>query len=609
MSDATPLYRPATPTGHDPSRAAQRAADPRGWRYDDDALDAVHRVIAERRDIRRFRPDPVPGDVLERVLAAAHRAPSVGLMQPWRMIVIGGTDARIAIRDVAARERLRQADRFDERARQFLDQKIEGILEAPLGICVCCHHGRPGEEILGRGTIPETDVYSTACAIQNLWLAARAEGLGVGWVSFYRLADLRAILAIPNHVDPIAYLCVGWPDERPVRPGLETSGWAARLPLERVVMAERWEEEPDTSQPPGAAGAAREGIGSGVDGAPGTTRAPDRSAAIAARDRSDRLVKPGGSLGALETLVERWAAACGAPPPARIRAGVLICAADHGHTAHGTSLFQSTVSAQVAAAAARGETAAGVLARDGGHELLVADVGLRGPTPAAVLDCKVAPGSADMTAGAGLAGGQVPAALAAGRALAARLAAGGVDCLVLGEIGIGNTATAAALASLLTGAPAAATVGRGTGLDAAGIERKRALVDATVARHSGARTPHEMLAATGGLELAALAGAVVEAWEQRLPVLLDGFATAVAALAGARLQPAAGAGLFAGHLSAEPGHELVLTELGLEPLLDLRMRLGEASGALIALALVERAGLLHARMATFAEAGVDDVGR
>jgi nicotinate-nucleotide--dimethylbenzimidazole phosphoribosyltransferase len=652
VRDATRLYRPATPPGHDPSRAAQRAADPRGWRYDDDALDTVHRVIAERRDIRRFRPDAVPDDVLERVLAAAHRAPSVGLMQPWRLIVIRGTEPRIAIRDVAARERLLQAGNFDERARQFLDQKIEGIVEAPLGVCVCCHHGTPGEEILGRGTIPDTDIYSTACAIQNLWLAARAEGLGVGWVSFYRLADLRAILGIPARVDPIAYLCIGWPDERPVRPGLETTGWAARLPLERVVMAERWVDEPerDAASGDGAAanGASRTPRASGgsptpdlvaatgtpggsptpdlvaatgtpgashapdhaatirTSHAPGTSRAPDRAAAISARDRSDRLVKPGGSLGALEPLIERWAGASGAPPPARIRAGVLVCAADHGHTAHGTSLFGSHVSAQVAAAAARGETAAGVLARDGGHRLLVADLGLRGATPEGVLDRKVAAGSADMSAGAALTQAEILAALAAGRELTALLADDGVDCLVLGEIGMGNTATAAALASLLTGAPARVTVGRGTGLDAAGLERKRAVVQATVALHAQAATPEAMLAATGGLELAALAGAVLEAWEQRLPVMLDGFATAAAALAGARLQLAAGAGLFASHLSAEPGHALVLTELGLEPLLDLRMRLGEASGALVALPLVERAGLLHAQMATFAEAGVDE---
>ncbi len=612
VSDATRLVRPATPPGHDPSRAAQRAADPRGWRYGDDDLEAVHRVIAERRDIRRFRPDPVPADVLDRVLTAAHRAPSVGLMQPWRLIVIRGMAPRIAIRDVAARERLRQANRFDERARAFLDQKIEGIVEAPLGVCICCDHGPPGEEILGRGTIPETDVYSTACAIQNLWLAARAEGLGVGWVSFYRLADLRAILGIPARVDPIAYLCIGWPDERPLRPGLESSGWAARVALDRVVMAERWVED---GQPADAGAAPTTTTDGDPRPAPSHTadddrpaaRAPDRRAAIRARDRSDRLVKPGGSLGALEPLIKRWAAASGAPPPARLHAGVLICAADHGHTQHGTSLFGSEVSAQVAAAAARGETAAGVLARDGGHTLLVADLGLRGPTPPGLDDRKVAAGSADMTSGRGLTAAELGAALDAGRALAAQLHDGGADCLVLGEIGIGNTATTAALASLLTGAPASVTVGRGSGLDAPGLERKRALVDATAARHADtAGDARAMLAATGGLELAALAGAVLEAWQRRLPVLLDGYATAAAALAATRIEPAAGAGLFASHLSAEPGHALVLTELGLEPLLDLRLRLGEASGALMALPIVEHAGLLHERMATFAEAGVDE---
>jgi len=585
MNDATRLYRPATPPGHDPSRAAQRAADPRGWRFADDELDAIYRVIAERRDIRRFRPDPIPDDVLERVLAAAHRAPSVGLMQPWRLIVIRADEPRLAIRQLAQRERLRQADRFDERARQFLDHKIEGIVEAPLGVCVCCDHGEPDEEILGRGTIPDTDVYSTACAIQNLWLAARAEGLGVGWVSFYRLADLRALLGIPERVDPLAYLCVGWPDERPLRPGLETSGWAARVPVASVVMQERW----------------RDGA---IDGARVAARAPDRAAAIAARDRADTLVKPGGSLGALEPLVDRWASVTGSPPPERIHAGVLVCCADHGHTEHGTSLFASQVSAQVAAAAARGETAVGVLASDGGHRLLVADVGLRGATPAGVLDRKIAHGSTDMSAGEALTAQELDRALATGRELVAELPP--VDCLVLGEIGIGNTATAAALASLLTGAPASVTVGRGTGMDAAGLERKRALVARTLRRHAHATAPAEILRAAGGLELAALAGAVIEAWACGLPVILDGYATAVAALAATRIQPAAAAGLFASHLSAERGHELVLTELGLEPLLDLRMRLGEASGALVALPLIERVGLLHARMATFAEAGVDE---
>jgi nicotinate-nucleotide--dimethylbenzimidazole phosphoribosyltransferase len=597
--------RPPTPRGYDASRAAERAADPRGWRYGDEARAAVHRVIADRRDIRRFRPDEVPADVLRRVLEAAHRAPSVGLMQPWRLIVVSDPHTRVEIRRLAQSERLRQADRFDARARAFLDQKIEGVVEAPLGICVCCDHGDPGTEVLGRGTIPETDVYSTACAIENLWLAARAEGLGVGWVSFYRPADLRALLQIPARVDPIAYLCLGWPDERPRRPGLEATGWSSRMALQEVVMWGGWREA--DAGPRSAAELDRTTAATAADlaAAPAAPAVPDRAAATAARDRLDALVKPAGSLGALEALIERWAAITGAPPPSTIHAGVLVCAADHGHVVHGTSLFDGEVSAQVTAAAARGETAVGVLARRGGHELLVADVGLRGATPPAVHDAKVAAGSADMLAGPALTAAQLDRVLAAGAALCAELCARGVDCLALGEIGIGNTATTAALACALTGAAPELTVGRGSGLDAAGVERKRAVVAAAIERHGAPLPAREALLAVGGLELAALAGAIVEAVARRLPVIVDGYAVGTAALAAVGLHAGAGEVLIAAHRSSEPGHALVLAELGLEPLLDLRLRLGEASGALLALPILEAAGALHRQMATFVEAGVD----
>ena len=588
------LVRPPTPAGFDASRAAERAAHPQGWRYGDAARAAVHRVIADRRDIRRFRPDEVPADVLRRVLEAAHRAPSVGLMQPWRLIVVSDLQTRVEIRRLAQRERLRQADRFDARARQFLDQKIEGVVEAPLGICVCCDHGDPETEVLGRGTIPETDVYSTACAIENLWLAARAEGLGVGWVSYYRPEDVRVLLGIPARADPIAYLCLGWPDERPRRPGLEAAGWSSRMALEEVVMQERWQD---------VASGPRPAPGTGPDRADAQA-GPDRAAATAARDRLDALVKPAGSLGALEALIERWAAITGAPPPGTIRAGVLVCAADHGHVIHGTSLFDGNVSSQVTAAAARGATAVGVLARRGGHELLVADIGLCGSTPPGVFDAKVAAGSADMLAAAALTPAHLDRALAAGAGLCAELAGRGVDCLALGEIGIGNTATTAALVCALTGAAPDLTVGRGTGLDAAGVERKRAVVAAAIKRHGTPLPAREALLCVGGHELAALAGAIIEALARRLPVIVDGYAVGAAALAAVGLQPAAGEILIAAHRSSEPGHALVLAELGLEPLLDLRLRLGEASGALLALPIIEAAGALHREMATFVEAGV-----
>jgi nicotinate-nucleotide--dimethylbenzimidazole phosphoribosyltransferase len=582
------LRRPPTPPGFDPSRAAERAADPRGWRFSEDDREAVYRVIAERRDIRRFRPDEVPDSVLRRVLEAAHRAPSVGLMQPWRIIVVRELGRRVGIRSLALRERLRQVDRFDGRARQFLDQKVEGIVEAPLGLCVCCDPGDPGVEVLGRGTIPQTDVYSTACAIENLWLAARAEGLGVGWVSFYRPDDMRALLGIPARVEPIAYLCLGWPDERPVRPGLESAGWASRAPLGDVLMQERWT---DPADPAPEQDAPRPRL--------------DREAAICARDRLDQLVKPAGSLGALEGLIERWASIAGKPPPASPRAGVLVCAGDHGHVIRGASLYGAEVSEQVAAAAARGETAVGVLAKHGGHELIVADIGLAAATPDGVRPMKVRPGTADMVEEPALTEAELDQALAAGAALVEELAGRGVDCLVLGEIGMGNTASTAALVCALTGCSPSVSVGRGTGLDAAGLERKRALVAQTIARHGSSLAPRAALAAVGGLELAALAGAALAAARLGLPVVLDGYATGAAALAAARIEPAVGEALIASHRSAEPGHEIVLSELGLEPLMDLRMRLGEASGGLLALPIVAAAGALHSGMATFEEVGIE----
>jgi nicotinate-nucleotide--dimethylbenzimidazole phosphoribosyltransferase len=583
------VRRPALGPELDPSRAADRAADPRGWQMDDAARTALAAVIADRRDVRRFRPDPVDDALLERVLGAAHRAPSVGLSQPWRFVVVRGTETRARVRALAERERARQAPRFGPRARAFLDQKVEGVLEAPVGVCVCCVPPPAGTEVLGRATIPATDLYSTACAIQNLWLTARAEGLGVGWVSFYRPDELRAVLDIPEAVEPVAWLCVGWPDERPVRPGLERAGWAQRRPLAEVVHHERWPAgEADDERAP----------------------APDAGARIAARDRADLLVKPAGSLGVLEDVVERWSAATGAPPPAPLRAAHLVCAADHGHAGRGTSLFDGVVSGQVAAAAARGETAIGVLARARDETLVVADLGMRGPTPPGCVDRRCAQGTADFVAGPAMTATQRDAALAAGAELArALLHESGAHCLVLGEIGIGNTATAAALLCALTGAQPEEVVGRGTGLDAQGVVRKTTTVAAALARvGAGAATaddPAEALRQLGGLELAALAGAIHAAHDARTPVILDGFAVGVAALVAVRLRPTCREWLVAGHRSAEPAHALVLAELGLEPLLDLRLRLGEASGAALALPLVEQAGRLHREMATFAEAGVD----
>jgi len=201
----------------------------------------VYRVVERRRDIRAFKADPIPDDVLRRILTAAHHAPSVGFMQPWDFIVIRDRETRARIKESFLRENQKAARNYSgTRATLYASLKLEGIDEAPINLCITCDRARGGPHVLGRNTILDTDLYSTCCAIQNLWLAARVEGIGVGWVSILAENDLRAVLGIPLHVLPVAYLCVGYAKEFLDEPELQQRGWADRLPLENVIHQERW---------------------------------------------------------------------------------------------------------------------------------------------------------------------------------------------------------------------------------------------------------------------------------------------------------------------------------------------------------------------------------
>ena len=212
----------------------------RGAEFSPEQRSGLYRAIYERRDIRVFRDDPVPPETLARILRAAHHGPSVGFMQPWDFILVSDVETRMRVKDLFERERQAASQFFDHSRRsQYLSLKLEGIMEAPVNLCVTCDPTR-GEEVLGRNSVPETDVYSTCCAVQNLWLAARAEGLGVGWVSILKLPQLRRILGIPPHVVPVAYLCLGYPVEFPARPVLQNVGWRDRLPLNDLVHYEGW---------------------------------------------------------------------------------------------------------------------------------------------------------------------------------------------------------------------------------------------------------------------------------------------------------------------------------------------------------------------------------
>lgn len=214
--------------------------------YSDQEREAVYRAIATRRDVRSgFLDEPLPADLLRRLLAAAHSAPSVGLMQPSRFIVVRDLAVRTTIHGIfrdANAEAL--ATYTGEQRERYATLKLEGILEAPQNLCVVCDPTSSRGHKLGRHTMPETAVYSTVCAIQNLWLAARTEGVGVGWVSILDPFRLRSVLNIPEHIIPVAYLCLGYVSNFASKPELERHGWENRVPLEQVVFYDGFPEEP-----------------------------------------------------------------------------------------------------------------------------------------------------------------------------------------------------------------------------------------------------------------------------------------------------------------------------------------------------------------------------
>lgn len=214
--------------------------------FDHDVRAAVYSTILSRRDVRgQFVPDSVPDAVLSRILIAAHYAPSVGFMQPWSFIVVKSPDTKARIKALFEKAHAEAAEMFEgDKRTTYRNLKLEGILESPVNLCVTCDRDRAGPVVVGRTHIPAMDVYSSVCAVQNLWLAARAEGLGVGWVSILEEDSLKEELGIPDHVVPVAYLCLGYVSHFLAKPELESAGWRSRMPLDDLVVFDNWAGKP-----------------------------------------------------------------------------------------------------------------------------------------------------------------------------------------------------------------------------------------------------------------------------------------------------------------------------------------------------------------------------
>ncbi len=340
-----------------------------------------------------------------------------------------------------------------------------------------------------------------------------------------------------------------------------------------------------------------------------TATSLDQQAGAEAAARQAQLTKPPGSLGRLEQMAERLAAMQGMSRPALDRVQISVFAADHGVAAEGVSAFPQEVTVAMIANFANGGAAISVLACELGATLEVVDVGAVAPSPEhpQIINCRVSAGTANFCTTAAMEEEQLAEALAVGREAVERAKEHNAQLFIGGEMGIANTTAASAIAAAILGKHPSELAGPGTGLDAAGVSHKSQVIEKALALHGEALDhPLEVLRRIGGFEIAALCGAYISAAQQGLPVLVDGFISSVAALVALRLNPSIAPWLILSHASAEPGHAAVVAAIGEQPLLDLTMRLGEGSGAAVAVPLLRLACALHNNMATFSEAGVAD---
>jgi nicotinate-nucleotide--dimethylbenzimidazole phosphoribosyltransferase len=616
----------------DTSTARQRKDAPQAWALDEKDRAAFYATVHGRRDIRRFRPDPIEVDVLRRILVAAHAAPSVGHSQPWRFVVVRNPATRERAALLADREWHRQAARLAERpGRQMLDLQLHGLREAPVGVVVCCDRRTPPEGVLGRATFVDADLWSCACAIENLWLAARAEGVGVGWVTLFRPEELASLVELPAGVVTLGWLCLGWPDERPPEPGLERSGWSVRQPLGEVVLWERWREGGPASPPSHL-----------PDAADASLRAPAPAAVVRARDQADVLLTPPGSLGVLDRAVDRLAALgllTGAKPsfvgpaaqpavtpkvlPSETRqvhhpvsssssealvcpVTLIIAAAGHPVTRHGVTTYADSVTRDVLEATVAGRSLGAVTAGMVGATTIAIDAGVPGDAVAGAISCRPRGNRGDLVEVDAMDLDDAVRLVSAGQDLAHGLGSG---IVALGEVGMGNTTVAAALVVNELDLPAQEVVGLGAGGDSVTMGRKRRVVESAVARaqrehpelrHRPDDDPKRAviaLAALGGPEIAVLTGVVLGAAEAGSLVVVDGLVTATAAMTAVAMEPAVAVHLVAGQQSREQAHGAVNAYLGLEPILSLRIRAGEGVGALLATQLLRTAAAVRSRTA------------
>ncbi len=550
-------------------------------------------ILKSRRDTRHFMHDEVPDAVIEKALQAGHWSPSVGLTDATKYYLIKSAEIRKAIKELFLeydKKATNQTDNEQQKS-QYQALKLEAIEEAPLGLVICYDRSVLNNFTIGTVGSNESIKFSAVCAAQNIWLSLTEQGYSMGWVSILNYYEFKKLLGFPENIEPLGYFCVGKPATNyENQPMLQQLNWKQKSEtpfVEEISILHKKESE----------------IKLILDK---VEKSISTEFEAALQHKIDNKTKPAGSLGMLEVLAKQIGVLFQTLEPKITKPNMIIFAADHGIANHGVSAYPQDVTRQMVTNFLEGGAAINVFCKQHNIQLSIVDSGVNYDfsTNVNLISAKIAKGTQSFLHGAAMSSTELDLCFAKGSEIVKAIAKTGSNCIGFGEMGIGNTSTASVLMSVILELPIEDCVGNGTGVNDEKLQFKKEILKRAIENYKNDNDLDSKLAYFGGFEICQMTGGMLEAYNNNMLILVDGFICSIAFLIAFKKNPGIIQNAIFCHQSAEQAHMKLLNYLNGKAILNLNLRLGEGTGCAVAFPIIQSAVTFLNEMASFESAGV-----
>ena len=554
----------------------------------------LDKILKSRRDTRHFTTEDVPDAVIQKALQAGHWAPSVGLTDATRYYIIKAATVKKAVKTLFL-EYHSKAESQTDNAQQKADYnalKLEAIEEAPIGLVIAYDRSVLNNFTIGTVGSNEALKFSTVCAAQNIWLSLTEQGFGMGWISILNYNFFKQTIGLPEHIEPIGYFCIGKP--------------ATNYDNQPMLQQLRWKEKSKKPFCTEIVSVVKTKIKTTETATPIGTDCFNQDLI---QQKIDSKTKPLGALGALENLAKKIALILKTSEPKIINPNIVVFAADHGIASHGVSAYPQDVTRQMVSNFLDGGAAINVFCKQNNINLSIVDAGVNYdfPTNTTLIVAKIAKGTQSFLQMPAMSVTERDLCFEKGREIVNNIAKKGSNCIGFGEMGIGNTATASVLMSVLTEIPIAQCVGKGTGVNKEKLIHKQQLLSRAISTYTGENDLESLITYFGGFEILQMAGGMLSAFDHNMIIMVDGFISTVAYLIAFKMNPEIKNNSIFCHKSVEQAHQKLLEYLKVNPLLDLDLRLGEGTGCALAMPLLQSAVAFLNQIASFETTGINRI--